>query len=103
AGVPAEPNGLNPVIVGRHTSAEVFLPRDPSLSLRHLAVLLSADGQGSVRFRVLDLRTATAFEDEHDQRLQALESAGPALVRCASYAILLLPTAATDQPWPHAP
>ena len=71
AWVPAEPNGLNPVIVGRHTSAEVFLPADPSLSLRHLAVLLSADEEGPVRFRVLDLRTASAFEDEHEERRAA--------------------------------
>ena len=101
AWVPAEPNGLNPVIVGRHNSAEVFLPSDPSLSLRHLAVLLSADDEGPVRFRVLDLRTAAAFEDEHDQRLGALESAGPAFVRCAAFAILLFPTAAADEPWPE--
>jgi hypothetical protein len=101
AWVPAEPNGLNPVIIGRHNRAEVFLPSDPSLSLRHLAVLLCADDAGPVRFRVLDLRTATVFEDEHGQRLRALESAGPALVRCASYALLLFPTAASDEPWPE--
>src|SRR5262249_21731939 len=46
AWVPAEPHGLNPVIVGRHNSAEVFLPRDPSPALRHPAVLLSADDRG---------------------------------------------------------
>jgi hypothetical protein len=98
--VPAEADGINPVIVGRHSTAEVFLPWDPGLSLRHLAVILEGPADGPGRFRVLDLRTSTAFADEEGRRLQALESAGPTLVDCASYAVLLFPTAASDEPWP---
>ena len=101
AWVPAEPEGVNPVVVGRHNSAELFLPSDPALSLRHLAVLLSPASEGPVRFRVLDLRTATAFDDEQGRTLEALEAAGPTLVHCASFALLLLPTAADDEPWPE--
>ena len=101
AWVPAEPDGVNPVIVGRHNSAEVFLPSDPALSLRHLAVLLSPASEEPVRFRVLDLRTATAFDDEQGRTLEALEGAGPTLVRCASFALMLIPTGATDEPWPE--
>jgi hypothetical protein len=99
--VPAEPDGINPVIVGRHNSAEVFLPSDPALSLRHLAVLVSPASDGPVRFRVLDLRTATAFDDEQGRTLEALEAAGPTLVHCASFALMLIPTGASDEAWPE--
>jgi hypothetical protein len=101
--VPAEAEGINPVIVGRHSKAEVFLPSDPELSLRHLAVIVHRKGVGPGRFRVLDLRTPTAFGDEQGRRLEALESAGPTLVDCASFAVLLLPTAEGDEPWPGDP
>src|SRR5512147_1693682 len=66
--VPAAPDGMNPVIVGRHSHAEVFLPWDPGLSLRHLAVILQRPGAGPGRFRVLDLRTPRAFGDEQGRR-----------------------------------
>jgi FHA domain-containing protein len=101
--VPAEPDGINPVIVGRHSTAEVFLPWDPELSLRHLAVILQRPGAGLGRFRVLDLRTPNAFADEQGRQLEALESAGPMLVDCASFAVMLFPTAEDDAPWPADP
>jgi hypothetical protein len=101
--VPAEPDGINPVIVGRHSTAEVFLPWDRELSLRHLAVILQRPGAGPGRFRVLDLRTPTAFGDEQGRRLEALESAGPMLVDCAAFALMLFPTAEDDAPWPGDP
>src|SRR5262245_5717415 len=100
AWLPAEEDAVNPVIVGRHSAAEVFLPSDPALSLRHLAVIVRREAGGGVSFRVLDLRTPTAFEDEQGQSLRALESAGPTMVRFASYALLLFPTLDTDEPWP---
>jgi FHA domain len=103
AWVPSEDDGLNPVIVGRHSTAEVFLPSDPALSLRHLALILRHPQDGPGRFRVLDLRTPTAFQGEHGERLEALESAGPTMVRCASFALLLFPTAESDQQWPDDP
>jgi hypothetical protein len=103
AWVPAEEDGINPVILGRHNTAEVFLPSDPQLSLRHLAVIVRRLGDGPGRFRVLDLRTPTAFEDEQGHRLEALESAGPTMVRCASFAVLLFPTAEPEEPWPNDP
>jgi len=101
AWVPAEADGINPVIVGRHSTAEVFLPWDPELSLRHLAVILNRPGVAPGRFRILDLRTPTAFEDEQGRRLGALESAGPIMVRCASFVLLLFPTGEGDEPWPE--
>jgi hypothetical protein len=103
AWVPAEPDGINPVIVGRHGTAEIFLPSDPELSLRHLAVILRHPAEAQGRFRVLDLRTPTAFENEQGRRLEALEAAGPTMVRCASFALLLFPTAESDEAWPEDP
>jgi len=101
AWVKAEADGINPLIIGRHNAAEIFLPSDPALSLRHLAVILQRRGSGAVRFRVLDLRTATAFEDEQGRRLEALESTGPTLLRCASFCLLLFPTGEPGEPWPE--
>jgi hypothetical protein len=101
--VPAEPDGINPVIVGRHSQAEAFLPWDAELSLRHLAVILQRTPGGESRFRVLDLRTPSAFADEQGRRLEALESAGPMLVTCASFEVMLFPTAEDGPPWPVDP
>jgi hypothetical protein len=101
AWMPAEEEGVNPVIVGRHSTAELFLPWDPALSLRHLAVIVRRGSDSATSYRVLDLRTPTAFGDEQGHRLRALDSAGPTLVRCASFALLLFPTDATSGEWPE--
>jgi len=101
AWVKAEDDEISPLILGRHNEAEIFLPSDPALSLRHLAVILQRRGDGPVRYRVLDLRTATAFEDEQGRRLEALESAGPTLLRCAAFAMFLFPTGEPGEPWPE--
>ena len=80
----AKENEANPLILGRHSSAEIFLPSDPRLSLRHLAVILHGRRATTpARFSVLDLRTSGAFTDEHGQRREAIESDGPVMVRCA--------------------
>lgn len=97
----ARENEANPLILGRHTSAEIFLPSDPRLSLRHLAVILHGRRATTpARFSVLDLRTSAAFADEHGQRREAIESDGPVMIRCASFALLLLPTGGAHAPWP---
>jgi hypothetical protein len=99
---PADGRDINPLIVGRHSTAEVFVPSDPSLSLRHLAVLIHPRRDTeAVRFRVLDLRTPTAFRDEEGRRLEAVEADGPLMLRCASFAALLLPTGGAEEPWPR--
>ncbi len=99
----ARPDAIHALIVGRHNQADVFLPSDPRLSLRHLALLLQrADGPSAPRFRVCDLRTPLAFADEDGRPLEAVEAAGPLLLRCASFAILLFPTGAGEA-WPEDP
>ncbi|HVQ29804.1 MAG TPA: hypothetical protein VMV21_09505, partial [Vicinamibacteria bacterium] len=100
----AKPDEANPLILGRHSSAEVFLPSDPALSLRHLAVILHRQGVGSpVRFRVLDLRTPNGFQDERGRSLEALASEGPLMIRCASFAVMMFPTGGGNPPWPEDP
>jgi len=100
AWVSASDDSINPLVVGRHNAAELFLPSDPELSLRHLAVILHRRGAGPVGYRVLDLRTAASFRDEQGRRLEALEAAGPLLIRCVSYSMLLFPTGEPGEPWP---
>jgi hypothetical protein len=97
-------DGANPLILGRHSSAEVFFPGDRALSLRHLALVVHARrGDGRVRFRVLDLRTAGGFRDEQGRKLEAVECEGPLLVRSASLAIMLFPKGEGEVDWPTDP
>lgn len=93
---------INTLIVGRHSSADVFLPSDPRLSLRHVAVVLHRSGDGgSAGFRVLSLRTPVPVVDEEGAPLEALEARGPLLLRCASLALLVFPTGGPAQEWPE--
>jgi hypothetical protein len=93
---------INPLILGRHSSTEVFIPSDPLLSLRHLAIVVRPRKEGEgVRFRVLDLRTPTAFRDEEGRRVEAVEADGPLLLRFASQTALLFPTGDGREPWPR--
>jgi hypothetical protein len=101
----AKADVVSTAIIGRHTRADLHLGGDPSLSLRHLALLLYPrlpGGQGA-RYRLLDLRTATGFLDERGRRLRALEANGPAFVRCGRYSVLIFPAVGTEDPWPDAP
>ncbi len=93
---------VNPLIVGRHSSADVFLPSDPQISLRHLAVVLHRRANGGAgTFRVLDLRTPLAFADEDGARLEAVEASGPVLLWCGSLGLFLFPTGGETSTWPE--
>jgi hypothetical protein len=57
-----------------------------------------------VTYRMLDLRTRTAFCDESGKRLEALTANGPTFVRVGTYALFLLPTGPDDATgWPEDP
>ncbi|HUL77105.1 MAG TPA: FHA domain-containing protein [Vicinamibacteria bacterium] len=100
----AKDGEINALIVGRHSHADIFLPGDRRLSLRHLAVVLHAREAGAApAFRVLDLRTPLAFTDEEGSPLEAVEAKGPVLLRCASVGLLLFPTGGAVRPWPEDP
>jgi len=100
----AKDAAVNTLIVGRHTSADVFLPSDPRLSLRHLALVLHRNGGGECAgFRVLSLRTPVPMMDEEGTPLEAVEARGPVLLECASLALLLFPTGGAAEAWPEDP
>ncbi|WP_045119302.1 FHA domain-containing protein [Haliangium ochraceum] len=93
----------NSAIIGRHSMADLFLNGDASLSLRHLVVMVSPleARNADIRFRLVDLRTQAAFQDEHGRRFEALMAEGPLFVRCGSYALFCLPTGDPTS-WPEA-
>lgn len=94
----------NVAIVGRHSMADLYLESDPSLSLRHLAIVVdpmsawARDGR-ELRFRVVDLRTHQAFEDEDHRKLEAVVAEGPVFLRCGQFALLCLITG-DESDWP---
>lgn len=94
-------------IVGRHDACDLFLDRHSSLALRHLAVILDPvtswrRGDSTVRYRVLDLRTESGFTDEHGKAMRGLRAEGPAMMRCASHAVFVLPLGDPSD-WPQSP
>lgn len=99
----AKADNVSTAIIGRHSKADLRLKDDASLSLRHVALLLfpHADDGRDCRFRLLDLRSATAFLDERGKRLRALEADGPAFVRVGHYTLLVFATGGADAPWPE--
>jgi hypothetical protein len=97
----AKRGSINAGIIGRHGACDLYLDGDPSLSLRHLAVILHPEiGGEDLRFRIVDLRTAAAFFDEHGRRLEALEAEGPLFIRCGEHAVFFFPTTDEIDPWP---
>lgn len=101
--VAAHAGAARSVIVGRHSRADLLLDSDPSLSLRHLAVVLSpANHAADVRLRIIDLRTQTGFEDEHGQRYQSLTTNGSLFVRCGTHVLFVLVTGSPAR-WPSDP
>jgi len=103
----ARRDGISAAIVGRHPAVELAVGEDAGISLRHLAIVVhptrSTRPGDEPRFRVLDLRTATAMTDELGRRLESLEAEGPVFVQCESRALLLFPTTDADLPWPDDP
>jgi hypothetical protein len=98
----AKEDRANAAIVGRHGQCDLYLHADPAMSLRHLVVLVHpVPPGGEVTYRVLDLRTRTAFSDEGGRRLEAVTAEGPMFLQIGGYALFFLVTG--DQVgWPEA-
>lgn len=100
--VAARAGRANAAVLGRHDLSDLCLSGDPSLSLRHLALVvhpLRGWDNDTVRFRVIDLRTGLGFQDETGRRLEAVMVEGPVFLRCGRYALFCLITGdPTD--WP---
>jgi hypothetical protein len=69
------------LIVGRHTHADVVLPSDPDLSLRHLLVI----PEGSAMLRLVDLRATLPIYPASDKPARSLTIDGPFAVRLGTY------------------
>ena len=95
----AHGNRINTAIVGRHEKAEIYLGDDATLSLRHLAVIVSPH-KDRLRFRIVDLRTPSGFTDERGTHLRACEADNPVFIRCGRYTLLFAPG---EQGWPDEP
>ncbi len=102
----ARPGQHAAAIVGRHDRCDLFLGDNADLPLRQLAVILDPvtrweRGGAEVGYRILDLRTERGFVDEHGRALRGLRCDGPAVLRCAGYAVYVLPLGdPTD--WPES-
>jgi hypothetical protein len=93
-------------MVGRHDHCDLFLRGSEELALRHLAIVLDpvkswSRNATAVRYRVLDLRTQHGFRDEHGRPLRGLRAEGPAVLRCAGYALFILPLGDPSD-WPES-
>lgn len=94
------------MIVGRHDRADLYVPDDPALSLRHLAVVMAPvagwqPGAGCPTYRILDLRSESGTADESGRRLQGIRCEGAAFLRCGMNVVFALPLGdPTD--WPQS-
>jgi hypothetical protein len=93
--ISARPGQPSVAIVGRHGLADLYLEDDPSLSLRHMAVIVrppSSWDPNHLVVSLLDLRTKERFHNEHGEQLEGLVAEGPVFVQCGRYALLCLGT-----------
>lgn len=100
----AKVDQANAAVVGRHGHCDLYLEGDPALSLRHLAIVVAplAAGAGApqVAFRVVDLRTRSAFSDEHGRRLESVTAEGPTFLAAGSHALFVV-VSGDDTVWPE--
>ncbi|MBK9030161.1 MAG: hypothetical protein IPL61_02280 [Myxococcales bacterium] len=102
--IAAKPGAINCGVIGRHGQCDLFLDGDAALSLRHLVVIVEpardwgGPGGADVRYRLIDLRTGTAFVDEAGRQLEAATALGPAFVAVGRYLLLCFPTGGDE--WP---
>ena len=94
-------------IVGSHPACDICLDGDPTISLRHLALVMlplcaSESARGFLTaFRVLDLRSRAAFADEAGRSLESITADGPAFLAVGKYVLFIL-TADDERNWPEA-
>jgi len=95
----------NAAVIGRHGHCDLYLEGDPALSLRHLALVVAPLAAGTSRpqvgFRVIDLRTRSAFLDEHGRRLESVTAEGPTFLAVGSHALFLV-VSGEDPVWPES-
>lgn len=101
--VAAAPDVPQTAIVGRHPEADVALVADPTVSLRHVAVVVHPLGEDRPFFRLIDLRTGLGMVDENGQRVEHVVADGPMFVRIGAYYLLVIPLNDQRVEWPTDP
>ncbi len=94
-------HALRAVSIGRHTHAELRLPDDRGLSLRHLTMLVRRTEE-RLTLRVIDLHTTSGLRDETGRRLASITADGPVFAAAGRFRFFLFPTAAGMR-WPSSP
>lgn len=101
----AKVDHANAAIVGRHGHCDLYLEGDPALSLRHLAIVVAplraGESTPQVGFRVVDLRTRSAFSDEHGRRLESVSAEGATFLAAGSHALFIC-VSGEDPVWPES-
>ena len=95
----------NAAVIGRHGHCDLYLEGDPALSLRHLALVVAPLAAGMSRpqvgFRLIDLRTRTAFVDEGGRRLESVTAEGPTFLSVGGHALFIV-VSGDDTEWPES-
>jgi hypothetical protein len=93
-------DGLAHLVVGRHPQAQLCLPLDQSVALRHLLLHL-VRGEGSrVAVEVRDLCTGQGFTVAGHGQLCGARTEGPLVLRVGGNVVFVLPKATWPEGWP---
>lgn len=93
---------IQTAIIGRHTSADLFLADDQRLSLRHLALVMHPLRGPNLTYHLVDLRTPLGMADELGRPVEHVAAQGPLMLQVGSYAVIAIPVRAAA-PWPEDP
>jgi hypothetical protein len=88
-------------VLGRHTACDVFLGKDPSLSLRHLLASAWLDAEGTPQLRVLDLGGEVKMRLHNGTQSAGFRTDGPCVASLGASALFLL--LVDGREWPDDP
>ena len=86
-------------LIGRHDEADLALPLDEALSLRHLMFVVRRQ-ESTVRFLALDLESNHGLRLEKGREVKLVEATGPFIVSASQFIFFCFPTGG-PLPWDH--
>ncbi|MCK5689952.1 FHA domain-containing protein, partial [Myxococcota bacterium] len=103
--LPSESLGgaTNVWVLGRHSEADIYLPEDKSVSLRHAIIRVTSDEEQRPTLRLLDLNTPDGLDVEGVGQCEALTSTGPLFMRLGSYSLIFVPFSGDVDEWHESP
>lgn len=78
-------------VVGRHAEADLALPLDDAMSLRHVLFVVRRE-RGVVRLRAVDLATPDGLHLDDHTRVAMFEASGPVFARVSDFVFFCFPT-----------